>query len=286
MSSIRSSTINDWSAWELLQIINADDFSFTCVGYAPSKGRRCRNRIANPDKIATKRILDSLPEFVDSTNALEAQLRIVVPMAICKNRECKHQDQADSIVGRWYDTIMAAAGRSRFPTLEASGDDDGDEDGRSIVLDSVQTVEEPLEGEDSAIQLWNQEIEDSSEASSVTFAGSRASSLTRSASISTSHDPDADADSWFTLDREADDDSDDGDDDTADESNSQAQASIFADAVIAADNQEEAEPVQPISETATELVSSQDARRCHQQVALEPERGIWSAIWRTIGLTR
>ncbi|KAF7186297.1 hypothetical protein HII31_12372 [Pseudocercospora fuligena] len=295
MASSSSSIFNDWPAWDLLEIMNVDDHSFTCVGYASSKRRRCRNSIANPNKIATKRILDSLPEFVHSSAALVAQLRIVVPMAICKHRKHKHQDQADSIVQRWYDTIMAAVRRSRSATLEAQSDDehddgyDDDADPGAIFLDSVQSVLEPSDIGESGFQPSDGEIEDPSEESSVTLGASRALSPGRSASIWSLSDPYTDTDSWVDLGSEGEANHEDHDNDTyydaEEDGNVQAHVRILADEVIVQEPLEEVEAIQLVTAAVTP-VTSQGAERCQEQLMIEPERGIWSSILGIMGLIR
>lgn len=105
-----------WSAFEVLRIMNPETCSFSCVGYAKSKGRRCWNQIAQHNIASARRILESLPSRRLENGALRQVLAELAGLALCRRF---HQDQIDQVTARWYCVVEDAQNRS-FSTHGAS----------------------------------------------------------------------------------------------------------------------------------------------------------------------
>lgn len=99
-----SYNVADWDATQLLQIINPDNLSFCCVGYAPSQHRRCRNPIAQHNRAAAMCLLESLPSIASDLAALRQKLSYLAGLALCRSF---HQNQVADMVQQWYARIAA-----------------------------------------------------------------------------------------------------------------------------------------------------------------------------------
>ena len=91
------------NASDLLEIINPDRGTFTCVGDAPSCGRRCRNPIAKHNRAAANNILTHLADIVQDRVVLRLQLQELAERSLCQRY---HQDQAAEKARQWYKSIV------------------------------------------------------------------------------------------------------------------------------------------------------------------------------------
>ena len=98
-----------WDAKALLNIINPAKGTFTCVGDAPSCGRRCRNPIAYDNRAAARRILRKLPQISHNGVVLERRLHELAELSLCLTHR---KDQVSTMVGQWYQTIMKEVERT------------------------------------------------------------------------------------------------------------------------------------------------------------------------------
>ena len=87
-----------WDPFATLEIINPARGSFTCVGHAPSKRRRCQNPIARHNRDAASNILDSIAQASANSKALESKLRELARVSLCL---AYHQNQVDTVVAQW-----------------------------------------------------------------------------------------------------------------------------------------------------------------------------------------
>ena len=83
-----------WNATNVLRIENL----FTCVGHAPSKGRKCRNPIAAANREWASEILSRMESVDVMTANLKEHLEELAPRILCKRY---HQNQAATMVSRW-----------------------------------------------------------------------------------------------------------------------------------------------------------------------------------------
>src|SRR5262245_871793 len=74
--------------------------AFTCVGWAQTQGRRCRNRIAGHNQDAAWEILDELSRMspLDVSEIQTSELKKAARYALCRRY---HQDQVDWVVREW-----------------------------------------------------------------------------------------------------------------------------------------------------------------------------------------
>ena len=93
-----------WDAVETLNIINPDRGCLTCVGFAPSQGRRCRNPIAQHNRTFAFKILNKISNEAPDGSALVADLRKIAATSLCLRY---HQGQVDSVVAEWQSKIQS-----------------------------------------------------------------------------------------------------------------------------------------------------------------------------------
>lgn len=109
MSTTSSSSHNVISELRsILKFHNRYTGTFTCVGYAPSQRRRCRNPIAGGDQAAVEDILRQLLEKQSNNAGLEATIRELARLALCKR---DHQIQAPQIARKWHGIIIEEINR-------------------------------------------------------------------------------------------------------------------------------------------------------------------------------
>lgn len=92
---------SSWDASGILKI-DPDTPGFTCVGYAPSKGRRCHNPIAAANRQEASKLLAKLSKLDPSSSRIGSILESLAPRLLCKRY---HQNQADSISEKWNDRL-------------------------------------------------------------------------------------------------------------------------------------------------------------------------------------
>ncbi len=94
-------TCSRWDASNVLKV-DPNSPSFTCVGYAPSKGRRCRNAIAAANCHEASKLLTQMSRLDPSSSRLDDMLETLAPRLLCRRW---HQNQAHSITEKWNDRI-------------------------------------------------------------------------------------------------------------------------------------------------------------------------------------
>lgn len=103
MAASRSSSGSLWDPERLFSIKNPEKCDqFTCVGYAPSQRRRCRNPIAYHNQVAAKQLLRDLsfiePGKITASEQQSQKLQTVAYYSLCRRY---HQDQANKMVTNW-----------------------------------------------------------------------------------------------------------------------------------------------------------------------------------------
>ena len=108
-------TTPQWAPAEVLQL-DPNSSSFTCIGYAPSKGRRCRNPIACVNRQESTEILLEMSRLDLQSRRLDGKLEELAPRLLCRRW---HQDQAAGMKRQWqcdienYRAATVRAERSR-----------------------------------------------------------------------------------------------------------------------------------------------------------------------------
>jgi hypothetical protein len=89
-----------WNPSKTLGIINMDSGyqCITCIGYAPSQGRRCRNPIKNDNREFIMETLDDIAYLHPDSPAVTSRLRAIAGPALCVRY---HQNQAETVVMQW-----------------------------------------------------------------------------------------------------------------------------------------------------------------------------------------
>lgn len=103
MSSDRQRRISASTLRNLIRLDNDDTDTFTCVGFAPSKSRRCQCLIAKANQDIAESIVRSLPGLLGDHAALQCQLRELATRALCVQW---HREQAHKVSRDWYFRIV------------------------------------------------------------------------------------------------------------------------------------------------------------------------------------
>ncbi|KAJ9645990.1 hypothetical protein H2199_003033 [Coniosporium tulheliwenetii] len=130
-----------WDPVAALQLVNPDREKITCVGYAPTQGRRCRNPIAAHNISAAREILNNLSRRIPYGELMEAELLNVASRLLCVRY---HQGQWKGVVEReWKPCVRQELGfylaeRARpAPVLQEAAAGQASNESRSS---SVMTV--------------------------------------------------------------------------------------------------------------------------------------------------
>lgn len=107
-----------WDPIETLEIINPDRNCLTCVGYAPSCGRRCRNPINQANRASAFQLLKDLENIDPSTTNIQPQLRRLAGLTLCLRY---HQNQVGAVVDDWMSVLPV---RNSFKMEETDDSDD------------------------------------------------------------------------------------------------------------------------------------------------------------------
>ncbi|KFY13230.1 hypothetical protein V491_06479 [Pseudogymnoascus sp. VKM F-3775] len=102
-----------WDPEAILGIINPDRGSFTCMGYAPSMGRRCRNPIAQNNRDFVNGLLELLVLMGPGSRKFATLLEEAAYRSLC----WRHGSQTDSIVMKW----EAGIDELNLPAPQAEG---------------------------------------------------------------------------------------------------------------------------------------------------------------------
>ncbi|KAF6220515.1 hypothetical protein HO133_002948 [Letharia lupina] len=86
--------------WEPAEVLRLDPYSsgFTCIGYAPSKGRRCRNPIACANRQDSAKILLEMSRLDPQSQRVDDELEDLASRLLCRRW---HQDQALDMKRQW-----------------------------------------------------------------------------------------------------------------------------------------------------------------------------------------
>jgi hypothetical protein len=110
---------------ELFQLVNPDKMSITCVGYAPSCRRRCRNPIAYHNVQAAKEVMRQVVRPGVSDADLKEMLYDLAEHTLCRRY---HQNQATDVSDRWFATVQRYRDDEEDRGSDTSDDDDGESD--------------------------------------------------------------------------------------------------------------------------------------------------------------
>ena len=116
MATITQTRHQLYNIEELLQIHNPAKGRWSCVGYAPSKHRRCQNPIALHNRTAASALLRTLSLSHGTSTGLQIRHTLLEIAGYLLCRHYHHQDQASLVAAEWY-TIIAA----NSPVLSPSG---------------------------------------------------------------------------------------------------------------------------------------------------------------------
>jgi hypothetical protein len=111
MAGYPSRQVQQWDSESAFSIGNPDKGGdFTCIGFAPSQKRRCRNPIAAHNQKAAREILNQLSRMhpLDVSDTETSKLKTAVRYALCRRY---HQDQVDEVVREWKEILRAEATR-------------------------------------------------------------------------------------------------------------------------------------------------------------------------------
>jgi hypothetical protein len=87
-----------WDPVAVFEIINPDKGTFTCVGHAPSKGRRCRWDINQQNRQEVYSLLDRISVLSPSNPEVSLLLGKITFKSLCVRY---HRDQADHVAQIW-----------------------------------------------------------------------------------------------------------------------------------------------------------------------------------------
>lgn len=93
-----------WDPVKLLNIVSPDKISITCVGHAPSQGRRCQNPIAKANSDSALFLLETLPAAAAcADNARIGDILVeLAGYLLCRRW---HQGQASAVASMWLGVI-------------------------------------------------------------------------------------------------------------------------------------------------------------------------------------
>jgi hypothetical protein len=120
---------------ELLSLMNPAKLAITCVGYAPSCRRRCRNTIAVYNIQSAKAVTRELVRPGVSDDEVKNLLYELAEYTLCRRF---HRAQATVVSDGWWRLLQAHREdeEERFSDTSDDGDDDGDDNDSSSSDDS------------------------------------------------------------------------------------------------------------------------------------------------------
>jgi hypothetical protein len=84
-----------------------DSAGFTCVGWAPSKRRRCENPIKKENRRFATRLLDEGDRRIARSETVDDILEELAPRVLCNH---EHQNQAFEMVVKWQERMYSFSG--------------------------------------------------------------------------------------------------------------------------------------------------------------------------------
>lgn len=138
-------TAPQWAPAEILNL-NPLSSTFTCVGHAPSKGRRCRNAIACVNRQEGAKILLQMSRLDPRSQTLDDKLYELASRLLCRRW---HQNQVADMKRKWQCSIelylarrgedeMAERGNNAPTVDEAEGGESSEEN-----VSEIPTPEQP-----------------------------------------------------------------------------------------------------------------------------------------------
>jgi flagellar biosynthesis GTPase FlhF len=122
-STASTATLAFWDPMEVLSLLNPAKLAITCVGYAPSCRRRCRNPIAARNISSAKVVMRELVRADLSDDEVKNLLFELAEYLICRRH---HQNQATVVSDGWWRLVQARLEREEEGGSDTS--DDGDDD--------------------------------------------------------------------------------------------------------------------------------------------------------------
>ena len=115
-----------WAPTEILEL-DLNSSEFRCVGYATSKGRRCRNPIACANRQEASKVLLEMSRLDPQSQRLDEKLEELASRLLCKRN---HQNQGADMKRQWSCKIenYLAAENSRLEALGGRENHETDED--------------------------------------------------------------------------------------------------------------------------------------------------------------
>ncbi|KAF2107032.1 hypothetical protein BDV96DRAFT_606842 [Lophiotrema nucula] len=123
-----------WDPTTVLDIINPSRGCLTCVGYAPTCGRRCRNPINQSNRTSAFQLLDDLSYIDVSTEDIKPKLNKLAQLTLCLRY---HQNQRSDMVEQWSRKIHQTSQTWSMSSSDATID-------REQLLDQMQELKERL----------------------------------------------------------------------------------------------------------------------------------------------
>ena len=104
-STVSSERKKLWDPYETLGIINTDPGydKITCIGNAPTQGRRCRNTIRSDNQNFIKAVLSEISLLPPDSPVVLSRLEEIVGPALCVRY---HQSQAELVMQQWKRNIQ------------------------------------------------------------------------------------------------------------------------------------------------------------------------------------
>jgi hypothetical protein len=96
--------VKSWDPSTVFGITNPDTRGFTCVGYAPSCGRRCRNPIAQCNRQKVFDMLDEIALLSPNSRAVTLKLAKIAFLSLCVRN---HRGQVEEVVSEWQTRISS-----------------------------------------------------------------------------------------------------------------------------------------------------------------------------------
>ncbi|OCK83899.1 hypothetical protein K432DRAFT_321429 [Lepidopterella palustris CBS 459.81] len=97
--SSSSSSLPESAVWDPRATLRLDAHgTFTCIGFASSKGRRCRNPIASHNSVEIEKAISRLAICEPRATRMQPELEDLALRALCRRN---HQDQAPEVVESW-----------------------------------------------------------------------------------------------------------------------------------------------------------------------------------------
>jgi hypothetical protein len=113
MATITQLQHQTYNIEELLEVYNLAKGRWSCVGYAPSKHRRCQNPIAVHNRTAASALLQTISHGTCTELQIRHTLSQIAGCLLCRR---DHQSQVSTVAAQWY-TVIAA----NMPVVSPSG---------------------------------------------------------------------------------------------------------------------------------------------------------------------